>query len=107
MGLGALIYMTLSYSSQQQSHRLRSSKGDDSMQQAFSSASLIIWGLVVAKAKNGLVASKAGDAATVSGMLKKTTLLIGLIVAGSLCSFASMKQSTAHSLKSSKTASAH
>ena len=57
------------------------------MTQAFSALSTVIWGLVVAKANNGFKAAKSSDHQSVGGMLKKTGMLCGLIVVGSIATF--------------------
>lgn len=50
----------------------------------FSSLSVAIWGMVIAKAKTGMEAATKNDSATVGGLLKKTGFVIAMIVAASV-----------------------
>lgn len=48
-------------------------------------ASMFIWGLVLAKAKNGLEAAESKDSSKVGGILSKATSLIMLVVVSAVC----------------------
>lgn len=64
--------------------RLGASRGnEDTMKETFNGISMLIWGLVVSKAKTGLEAVKSGEEATVGGYIKKVGALIAMIVVAS------------------------
>jgi len=67
------------------SHRLGASNTAESsvQSQAFSSISVMIWGLVVAKAKSGVDAAQSKDASSVGGLVKKVGTICALIAVAS------------------------
>mmetsp|Transcript_103049 Transcript_103049/g.142583 ORF Transcript_103049/g.142583 Transcript_103049/m.142583 type:complete len:464 (+) Transcript_103049:345-1736(+) len=98
-------------------HKLGSSKSADSgfdIQANAQGLSVMLWGLVVAKAQQGFKATSAKDSNTVKSSLKNITMLFALIVGASVCKFVATsemfaadaepkaaKKSLKHSLKSS------
>jgi len=66
-------------------------ESDDGMQSTFSGISVFIWGLVLAKAKQGMTAASTKDSSSVGGLLKKSAGLIFLIVVASVCQLMSSK----------------
>jgi len=70
----------------QSPHKLRSSKDESSeVGMVLSSASIMIWGLVAAKAKQGISAAASSDSESVGASLRKAGTLCLLIVVASAC----------------------
>lgn len=71
-------------------HKLGSSKSSDSgfdIQANAQGLSVMLWGLVVAKAQQGFKASSAKDSHTVKSSLKNVSMLFALIVGATVCKF--------------------
>lgn len=105
VGVGALAYIGYQYMyaapahhSTNNSHRLGASNVSETspQSQAFSAMSVMIWGLVVAKAKSGVEAAQSKDAASVGGLVKKVGVICSLIAGASILQLmASMDTSNA------------
>ena len=69
--------------------RLRATmeEDDNSMSMTLNALSVMVWGMVAAKAKAGMNAANSDDHTTVKGMLKKATNLILMIVFASFVKF--------------------
>lgn len=71
-------------------HKLGASRSNDSgfdLQANAGGLSIMLWGLVLAKAKQGFQAASAKDSTTVKSKLSKVTLLISLIIGAAVCGF--------------------
>jgi len=91
----ALAYMAYCYFSPDQASRKSTGRRPrlgasnvaeetDEMSSMFSGISVFIWGLVLAKAKQGMAAVGTKDSGTVGGMVKKAAGLIFMIAAASV-----------------------
>lgn len=71
-------------------YKLGSSKSEGSdfdIQSTASGLSVMLWGLVVAKAQQGFKASSAKDSTTVKSKIRNITMLFCLILGASVCKF--------------------
>jgi len=66
--------------------------GSMDMHSAAKGMSVMLWGLVIAKAQQGFKASTAKDSATVKSKISNVTKLIGLIAGATICQFVSSSQ---------------
>jgi len=77
----ALTFAAFCYMESQKKIKLGASMNDAEMSQAMNGISMIIWGLVAAKAKHGFDAAGSKDSATVTGTLQRIGMLCVMIAA--------------------------
>lgn len=94
VSLTALFFCLMSFMTPKQAgnaHRLKASngpaEGNAEMQTMLTAISSMLWGLVAAKAKQGMAASKSSKSTSVGSMMKSVSSLTMLIVMGSLVKF--------------------